>query len=185
MKQKLDLNTIKQRSLPLVLCVLLFLADQLSKILVVHFIPLNSAAWSFGGDFFRLIHVRNKAIAFSLGAGIPEFLRILLFILLPLLFLGVTVYFLITTNQISKFQRWVLAALLGGGMGNVLDRIVRSQGVVDFLDFKFYGIFGLERWPAFNLADSFIVIAVSLLVLSFIMQTIKENKKEGLNGKGN
>ena len=58
---------------------------------------------------------------------------------------------------------------MGGGLGNYGDRIFRPQGVVDFLDFKFYGIFGMERWPTFNVADMTVVIAAILLFISFLI----------------
>jgi signal peptidase II len=58
---------------------------------------------------------------------------------------------------------------VGGGLGNVIDRIFRSEGVVDFLSFKFYGLFGFERWPTFNVADSSVVVCAVLLVISTIL----------------
>ena len=63
--------------------------------------------------------------------------------------------------------------LVGGGLGNYVDRIFRPAGVVDFLDFKFYGIFGLERWPTFNVADMTVVISGILLFISFLIPTRK------------
>jgi signal peptidase II len=51
----------------------------------------------------------------------------------------------------------------------VIDRIFRPQGVVDFLSFKFYGLFGYERWPTFNLADASVVVCAVLLVVSTII----------------
>jgi signal peptidase II len=69
----------------------------------------------------------------------------------------------------------VLAAVLGGGLGNYVDRIFRRGEVVDFIDFKFYGIFGLQRWPTFNLADSTLVVGGILLLASFLFTREKKS----------
>lgn len=58
--------------------------------------------------------------------------------------------------------------ILGGGVGNIIDRIFRPLGVVDFIDVRFYGLFGLERWPTFNIADSAIVVGGILLIISLL-----------------
>ena len=63
------------------------------------------------------------------------------------------------------------------GFGNIFDRIFRPEGVVDFIDVKFYGLFGMERFPTFNVADSFVMVCAILLVISVISQVAKEEKK--------
>ena len=67
--------------------------------------------------------------------------------------------------------------IVGGGLGNLIDRFFRAEGVVDFIDLKFYGLFGLERWPTFNVADSAVVVCGLLLIISFIITFIKESKE--------
>ncbi len=112
------------------------------------------------GDFFRIIHVQNPAIAFSIGRNLAAGPRRTLFSLLPLAVIALLfLYYLFTRDPLTGFQKWTFAALLGGGLGNYVDRIFRPDGVVDFLDFKFYGILGMERWPTFNLADMTVVVA--------------------------
>ena len=54
---------------------------------------------------------------------------------------------------------------------------VRAEGVVDFIDIKFFGLFGLDRWPTFNVADSAVVVCGFMLVISFIVTSIKEVKE--------
>ena len=66
--------------------------------------------------------------------------------------------------------------IVGGGFGNLIDRFFRAEGVVDFIDVKFYGLFGMERWPTFNVADSAVVVCGLLLVISFIITSVKESK---------
>jgi len=52
---------------------------------------------------------------------------------------------------------------LGGGIGNLIDRIFRSFRVVDFISVKVYGFLGFERWPTFNVADASLVVSGILL----------------------
>ena len=117
-------------------------------------------------DFFRLIFVKNTGVAFSLGDQLPGFLRIILFILLPLGILGYLAYYTIRSREESVLQKFCLAGIVGGGFGNLIDRIFRPDGVVDFLDFRFYGFLGMERFPTFNVADSAIVVSGILLFIS-------------------
>jgi len=160
---------IRSRLLPLVLSAGVILVDQVAKIIVVRAIPRGSSV-SVIGDFFRLIHVQNPAIAFSIGRALNAGTRRPLFVLLPLLVIAILfLYYLFTRDPLTGFQKWTFAALIGGGLGNYVDRIVRPEGVVDFLDFKFYGIFGWERWPTFNLADATVVVSGILLFISFLV----------------
>ena len=151
-------------------------ADQITKLLVVRHIPLYTSAWSFGGDFFRLIHVRNLGVAFSIGSGLAQPLRVIFLIILPLFILGFVALCVYRGRDLSSAQRWVLAAVLGGGLGNQVDRVFRPEGVVDFLDFKFYGIFGMERWPTFNVADSTLVVSSIMLFVLMIIHEITMRK---------
>ncbi|PIE04984.1 MAG: signal peptidase II [Spirochaetales bacterium] len=152
------------------LTALILAADQITKLMVVRAIPLYTVAWNFGGDFFRLIHVRNTGVAFGMGGGFSDVLRAVLFIAVPLLVLIGAAVYMIRDKNLSSGMRWVLAAIVGGGMGNQIDRVFRPEGVVDFLDFKFYGLFGLERWPTFNVADATLVVSAVLAVILMIRE---------------
>jgi len=123
----------------------------------------------------QIWHVRNKVIAFSLGKDIPDAIKPILFIVLPLLVLGLLVWYYLSSNDFTRLQRWAVAGILGGGIGNIIDRIFRRDGVVDFISVKFYGLFGFERWPTFNLADSSVVVCCILLLISIIISG-KNNK---------
>lgn len=159
-----------QKLLPFVLTLATVAADQITKLLVVMNIPLGTIGWSLGGDFFRLIHVRNTAVAFSLGHSLPDGVKGFLFVILPLIVLILLTVYLLKSQEFTLFQRWALAGILGGGLGNLIDRIFRPAGVVDFLDVKFYGILGFQRWPTFNVADSVIVVTGILLFISLLFQ---------------
>ena len=144
------------------------LIDQLTKWLVTVFIPMNGIGASFMGGFLRIIHARNTAIAFSIGTGMSQNFKMVFFSLLPLVVLGLIAFYLFRTDTLTHLQRWAACGILGGGAGNLVDRIFRPLGVVDFIDVKFYGLFGLDRWPTFNIADSAIVVCGFLLVISFL-----------------
>lgn len=158
-----------KRILPLILTFNIVLLDQLSKYLITESIPLRGIGASFFGDFLRIIHVRNPGIAFSIGKSLPEPFRSILFTFLPLCVLLILGLHFFKSDEYTSFQRWMAAGVLGGGIGNLLDRLFRPEGVVDFIDVKIYGFLGMERWPTFNIADSAVVvcglaIAVSLLL---------------------
>ncbi len=155
--------------MPLTLTAVILAADQILKAFVVASIAEGNIGWSMGGDFFWLVHARNLGIAFSLGYGFPESVRKILFILFPILMLGGIMVFHFRSRELTGLQRWALCGVVGGGLGNLADRIFRPDGVVDFLSFKFYGLFGLERWPTFNLADASVLVCAILLAISGII----------------
>lgn len=152
---------------PFILTLTLILADQISKILVVALIPYRTIGYSMGNEFFRLIHVRNTGVAFSMGDALPLPVRKVLFILLPLSVLIFLAIHIFRSREETGFQKFCLAGILGGGFGNLIDRIFRPEGVVDYLDVRFYGLFGLDRWPTFNVADASVVVCGILLFISF------------------
>ena len=164
-----DHPPLSARVWPLVGAALVVLADQITKALVVAGVPVNSVAWAWGGDFFWLVHQRNTGVAFSLGNGLPEIVRHGLFILVPVVVLGFVAVYAWRDKTLTGWQRWALSLILGGGVGNIIDRIFRPDGVVDFLSFKFYGLFGMERFATFNVADSAVTIGGVLIVLSLLL----------------
>lgn len=169
-------KNLKSKLLPFTLTIVVIIMDQITKMLVVNYIQPYTIGASFFGDFLRIIHVSNTGVAFSVGATWTETIRRLLFALLPLVVIGIVIAVYFRNNDWTKLQRWAIMGIVGGGIGNLIDRIFRSEGVVDFIDVKFYGLFGLERWPTFNVADSAVVVCGILLVISFI-GSIKNDKK--------
>lgn len=166
----------KNKLKPLILTLIILAADQLTKIIIVNSIPIHTIGKSFFSGFLRIIHTRNLAIAFSLGNNLPEEVRFILFTILPIAILaGLLVYF-IKGEDFTTFQRWAVAGILGGGIGNLIDRVFRPLGVVDFIDVRFFGIFGLERWPTFNVADSTVVVSGILMLFAFIIEDLKKHE---------
>jgi len=166
----------KERGLPLLLTGIIIVIDQISKAFIAAKWPINSMIVDvFNNDFLQIYHVRNKAIAFSLGVGIPDTIKPVAFVVLPVLVLGVLLWYYLRADDFTRLQRWAVAGILGGGIGNIIDRIFRPEGVVDFISVKFYGLFGFERWPTFNLADSSVVVCCILLFITIIIDS--KNKK--------
>lgn len=150
--------------------------DQITKALVVKFIALNGIGFSIFNDFFRLIHVRNNAVAFSFGSDFNPIVKIILFIIFPIVLLTLLYIYTIKTKSKLKLEKVALALIIGGGIANIIDRIFRPSGVVDFLDFKFYNILGFQRWPTFNVADSCVVVGVILIIIAIILEKKNEQK---------
>lgn len=171
-------KNLKEKLLPFILTIIVIVLDQITKALVVSFIPPYKIGAQFLGDFLRLIHVYNPGVAFSIGAAWPDLLRRIAFSIMPLIFLAIVIVVYMKSNDFTKLQRWAIAGIVGGGIGNLIDRIFRPEGVVDFIDVKFYGLFGMERWPTFNVADSAVVVCGILLIVSFIAMTIKDIKSK-------
>jgi len=167
----------KELAMPLLLTGIIILIDQCTKTFIAAKWAINTMITDvFNNDLLQIWHVRNKVIAFSLGRNIPDTIKPVMFIVLPLLVLGILVWYYLNSNDFTRLQRWAVAGILGGGIGNIIDRIFRSDGVVDFISIKFYGLFGFERWPTFNLADSSVVVCCLLLLTSIIVGSV--NKKE-------
>ncbi len=170
----------KKKFLPFLLSLGIVIFDQFTKYLVVKYIPEGTIAKKYFGDFLWICHVRNTGAAFSLGADGSNFMRVVVLIIFPVL-LMLLVAFLVAgkKNYLNGAQRWFAAGILGGGIGTIIDRIFRfDSGVVDFISVKFYGLFGLERWPTFNVSDSCVVIFVILLAISMVFGREEGEAKE-------
>jgi len=167
---------LKGKILPLSLTALIVIADQIVKAVIVKISPRTGLIKDvFDNDFLWIYHVRNKAIAFSLGENFPDPVKKVVFIIVPILVLGFLLWYYFKSDEFSGIQRWAAAGIIGGGIGNIIDRIFRPDGVVDFISVKIYGLFGWERWPTFNIADSSVVVCCFLL---FITILINPKKKE-------
>jgi signal peptidase II len=127
-------------------------ADQLTKATVSSQLELNEAVHVVGP--FSIRHVQNSGIAFGLFASATFFV-----ILLTAAAVAWMLYFFARSGSRHPILPVALGLVIGGSLSNLIDR-VRLGHVTDFLDFKY--------WPAFNLADSFIVIGVAILLLALV-----------------
>lgn len=149
----------------IILSIILLAIDQISKILITNVMDINVGI-ELIKDFFYLTYTHNTGAAFSILTGKRIFLILIAIIIL------IIIFNYIRKNKVEgKIEKMAFSLIIGGSIGNLLDRIIRGY-VVDFLDFK---IFGYD-FPIFNLADTFIVIGVFLLLI--ITVTRKEVKHD-------
>ena len=163
----------RRRFLPFILTAAIVVADQVSKALIVRFIEpyrLTRDSVSVIGDFVTFIRTQNLGVAFSIGQSWPPIARRILFIILPLIVIVFAGYYLIKGRDLTGLQRWALAGIVGGGLGNLVDRIFRAEGVVDFILVNMYGFLGQSYFAVFNVADSSVTVCGILLVSSLVFQ---------------
>ena len=142
------------------------------KAWVVATIPENTVGHWFFDDFLAIVHVRNTAIAFSMGSTLPIWIRLIFFVALPVVLLAaVLLIFFNKDIHLSAPTRWTLALFMGGGIGNLIDRIFRSPGFLQGHVVDFVSVFGpnAEYFPVFNVADSAITIGGISLVITALL----------------
>jgi signal peptidase II len=166
----------KKKLLPFILTGLVVLVDQITKAIIVALIPIYTVGANIFGDLLRIVHVANTGVAFSLGDSMPLAIRRILFAIIPLIVIILVIVVYFRNDEFNSVQRWSICGIIGGGIGNIIDRFFRAEGVVDFIDVKFFGIFGLERWPTFNVADAAVVVCGIILIVSFLITICKEKK---------
>jgi signal peptidase II len=137
--------------------------DQLTKLWVSSSLTYADQVKVIDG-FFYITHVRNPGAAFSLLAESPEPFRRIFFVGVTLLAIVLIISFFRRLAPGDRLAALALGLVLGGAVGNLIDRL-RLGEVVDFLHFRLWSGYS---WPDFNLADSFIVVGVTLLVLELL-----------------
>lgn len=155
-------------ALYLILVILLAALDQLTKLAVLKWIqPLNTLPlWK---EVFHLTYCENRGAAF----GILQNRFGLFFIITVVVLIAVTV-FMIKKRPASRCLTVSLALLVGGALGNFIDRLLRGF-VIDFLDFR------LIHFPIFNAADCFVVCGAVLLALYVIFLDKPQEAKDEAN----
>ena len=150
----------------LLLSAITVVLDQFTKALVLAFLePYQAVEWA---PFLSCVLVFNTGVSFGLFAGETAILRWVL------IGLALAVSVLLTSWLYKEKRLRVASALgliLGGAIGNVVDRIFR-HAVVDFLDLHIGG----WHWPAFNLADSAITVGVGLYVFTSLRDQLRSSK---------
>ena len=169
----------------LVLSGIIILCDQITKLMVkgIH-IPALGISWHgmpYGssrpvfGDFFRLTYIENPGMAFGIDVGGK-----LYFSIFSIIASIAIIYYLYRTRHERVSFRIALAMILGGAVGNLIDRVfygvLFGEGplffgkVVDFFDVDFFNVtiwgYHLSRWPVFNIADASVTVGVLLLLLT-------------------
>ncbi len=170
-----------KRYRPLILTLIIIALDQVSKAIIVHTIAEGTVGLRLFSDFLWICHVRNDAVAFSLGSSFPLWLKYIVFVLFPLVILIVLAISVVSKRfekETTYFQKWCIAGIIGGGIGNMIDRLFRSLRVVDWISTNNYGFLGMERFPTYNIADAAVVLSVIALVLSLLIERRSKSVKE-------
>ena len=128
--------------------------DQLSKIIISNVLKLNSCK-EIISNFYYMCNAHNDGAAWSILSGSRYFLILVPFIVIPIIY-----YFFIRNKKIGIIETISYGMLIGGIIGNLIDRIIYGY-VIDFFDFI---IFGYD-FPIFNIADTCIVISIILIIL--------------------
>lgn len=182
----------------LYLSLAIVVADQISKFYIkgisIPFLNIKFEGMYFGesipviGDFFKITFTENPGIAFGFDPGSDFKLFISVFSLVASI--GLLIY-LFTVRNKSLSLKLAIALILGGAVGNVIDRMFYGLiydyaplfygKVVDFFDFDFFNfsIFGrsYDRWPIFNIADA--AVSVGVLILLFFYKHHEAEDKKG------
>jgi len=145
----------------LAIALVLLLVDQFTKILVIGSFQLGEGQAVTG--FFNLVRVHNAGAAFSFLAGASGWQR-WFFTVLGLV-AAVVIIWMLKNHPGQRLFCFALACILGGAVGNVIDRVLYGY-VVDFLDFHWAGI----HFPAYNVADSAITVGATCLILDELLR---------------
>lgn len=144
------------------------LLDQLSKGIILHYFSFGKVLEVF--PCFNLLLTYNKGVSFSFLTSDSPYMPWVLSVFALIICVFIVIWM---RQEKDKFTRIGFALVLGGAIGNVIDRM-RLGAVVDFLDFYI----GSYHWPAFNIADSAICIGVFLILIRafFIKKELGEKK---------
>ncbi len=152
----------KERNILITIIVLLsIVSDQISKVWARNNLESYIEKNIFG-DVFSLIKVENTGAFLGMGSELPETLRVLLLIVLPVIVLiSITIYTYID-KSLNKISIIGFSFIIGGGIANIFDRIIFGS-VTDFLYLNFGGIF---KTGIFNIADLWVTTGMVLILIS-------------------
>lgn len=157
-----------------VIALLVFLLDQGTKYLIATRLELGEQIPVIG-NFFLITSHRNRGAAF----GILEGQRWLFIIITIVVVIAIIWYMRKSLKSGQRLLPWGLSLVLGGAIGNFLDRALMGE-VVDFAQFNF----GSYTFPIFNIADSSICIGVGLIILDTILDSRRTKLQEQSKGTG-
>lgn len=143
--------------------------DQITKFLITSNFDVGTGK-TIIPSFFSIAYIRNTGAAWGLFSNGTIFLAIL-----SIFFLIFAIKYIIELNDVTILSMYAYGLLLGGIVGNLIDRLVRKF-VVDFLSFNIISY----NFPVFNIADCFIVISIVLLIIETF---IKDRKKNAYDNK--
>jgi signal peptidase II len=145
-------------------------ADQLVKAAIIARLPVDAGIAVIPG-FFEICHARNSGAAFSLFVGNP----LAFFLAANVAAISLLVYFFVRLERGQLLIAGALSMILGGALGNLLDRLRHGGAVVDFLRFYVRDY----AWPTFNVADMAIVAGVALFALDMLRADRPARRPQG------
>lgn len=151
--------------LALVSGILVLGADQLTKYYIISNFELGDSA-EFINGLIDIQYIHNRGAAWGMLSG-----KTWILLVVTVLVMALCIMFLIKTGNKSRLMLWAMSLVISGGFGNMIDRVFRDGNVIDFLHFEFWPSF-----PVFNVADCAIVIGAGLLLLYFLLESVKEYK---------
>jgi signal peptidase II len=146
------------------LSIIWILLDQITKLWVLARLEVGAVVEI--SSYFNLVHVLNPGAAFSFLANQEGWQRHFLSGIAVIA--SIIIILMMKTARGRPFSMWSLACILGGALGNLIDRLMHGA-VIDFLDFYWH----TYHWPAFNLAD----VAISIGAIGLIIDELFFNKK--------
>ena len=152
------------RFIYLLIACLVLAADQITKAVILARFSPDSVIPVIPGAF-NFVRVENRGVAFGFMNEISSSFAFLLIVLVSIVAMALILYLLWKLNPAAKRAGIAFGLILGGATGNLADRLIRGR-VVDFLDFYFRSY----HWPAFNVADSAIVVGAGLLALDLFLK---------------
>jgi len=146
--------------------------DLFTKYLVVSNVALHERINLFG-SFVQITLIYNRGGLFGILQGYQTY-----FLIISIVVLALLVLFYVLEKEKQPLFCYSMALIVSGALGNIFDRISGRPGVVDFV---YIGNDNVFRWPAFNVADSVIVIGAVILLIEFIRQEKKRRVTENEN----
>src|SRR5438309_51095 len=151
------------RKYHIIIASMIVICDRMTKWLVSEKITLSDSIDVIPG-LFRLTHVQNQGAAFGLFADSPSEWKPAMLIMFSIAALAVVSALLWKNGKALNATAIALSLVFGGALGNLWDRVMSGR-VIDFLDFYV----GSHHWPAFNIADSAIVVGALLLLSDMLV----------------
>lgn len=163
------LDLLRMRKYHVLIAALVVVLDRLTKWIISQKIPLHDSVTVIPG-VFQLTHVQNQGAAFGLFSDSPSEWKVAMLILFSVAALAVVSALLWKNGNAMNATAIALSLVFGGALGNLWDRVASGR-VIDFLDFYI----GSHHWPAFNIADSAIVVGALLLLSEIFWAPQEEN----------
>lgn len=144
----------------LIITLICIFIDQLSKFMIINNFDVNTGK-SIISSFFSIVYIRNTGAAWGFFSNGTIALAIL-----SIVFLIFIIKYILDLKEINKIDTFSYGLLIGGIIGNLIDRLIRNY-VVDFLSFKFFSY----SFPVFNIADCFIVVSIILICVMYLLNS--------------